>query len=65
MSAGLIKLGSLNLTLLDEEEQKNKINQLSNIFSSIQWDCSIIKLERPMDLSVHLEKQNRMLKNTT
>lgn len=62
MNAALMKIGSLNLTLLDSDEQKLKINQFSNILSSVLWDCSIIKLERPMDLSYHLDKQKDMLK---
>ena len=62
MYAVVMRLGSLNLTLLDSEEQKVKINQFSSILSSLQWDCSIIKVERPMDLSGYIKKQKDLLK---
>ena len=51
MLAKVVKVSSLNLVLLDKEEQKQKIHQFSSVLSSIQWDCTIVKLERPMDLS--------------
>ena len=55
--AKVLKVNSLNLALLDREEQKIKISQFASILASIQWNCSIIKLERPMDLSSQIEKQ--------
>ena len=62
MLARVIKLNSLNLMLLDSEEQKMKINQFASILASIQWDCSIVKLERPMDLTPQIERQKELLK---
>ena len=62
MLARVIRINSLNLILLDKEEQKIKINQFASILASIQWDCSIVKLERPMDLSTQIEKQKELLK---
>lgn len=62
ISAVLMKVGSLNLALLDEEEQKIKINQFSNVLSLIQGDCSIVKLERPMELTGYIENQQENLK---
>ena len=60
--ARVIKINSLNLMLLDREEQKIKINQFASILASVQWDCSIIKLERPMDLSHQIDNQKELLK---
>ena len=60
--ARVIKVNSLNLALLDKEEQRIKINQFASILASIQWDCSIIKLERPMDLTSQIDKQKELLK---
>jgi len=60
--ARVIKVNSLNLALLDGEEQKIKINHFASILASIQWDCTIVKLERPMDLSTQIEKQRELLK---
>ena len=62
ISAALMKVGSLNLALLDEEEQKIKINQFSNVLSLIQGDCSIVKLERPMELTGYIENQQETLR---
>lgn len=62
MLARVIKINSLNLMLLDKDEQKVKINQFASILASIQWDCSIVKLERPMDLKPQIEKQKELLK---
>ena len=62
MLARVIKINSLNLILLDKDEQKVKINQFASILASIQWDCSIVKLERPMDLKPQIEKQKELLK---
>ena len=62
MLARVMKVNSLNLMLLDREEQKIKINQFASVLASIQWDCSIVKLERPMDLRPQIEKQKELLK---
>jgi len=62
MLARVIKVNSLNLMLLDREEQKIKINQFASVLASIQWDCTIVKLERPMDLRPQIEKQKELLK---
>ena len=60
--ASVIKLESLNLALLDPEEQKIKINQFASILRGFRWDCSIVKLERPVDLSNQIAAQNELLK---
>ena len=62
MMARVIKVNSLNLMLLDYEEQKVKINQFASILAAIQWDCTIVKLERPMDLSHQIDNQKELLK---
>ena len=62
LMAKVMKINSLNLLLLDKDEQKVKINQFASILASVQWDCSIVKLERPMDLSTQIERQKELLK---
>lgn len=62
MLARVLKINSLNLALLDPDEQKIKINQFASILASIQWDCTIVKLERPMDLAPQIDKQKELLK---
>ena len=60
--AAVIKLDSLNLSLLDHEEQKIKVNQFASVLRGFRWDCSIVKLERPVDLSKQIAAQNELLK---
>ena len=60
--ARVLKINSLNLALLDKDEQRIKINQFASILASIQWDCTIIKLERPVDLTSQIDKQKELLK---
>ncbi len=60
--ASVIKVDSLNLSLLDYEEQKIKINQFAAILRGMRWDCSIVKLERPVDLSRQINAQAELLK---
>ena len=62
MIAGVIKLDSLNLGLLDPEEQKIKVNQFATVLRGFRWDCSIVKLERPVDLTNQIEAQAELLK---
>ena len=56
----VIKIGCLNLAYLSIEDQKSKIRQMTNAFNLIKGDCSIIKLERPLDLTNAIEKQERL-----
>ena len=60
--ASVIKVDSINLSLLDYEEQKIKINQLASILRGLRWDCTIVKLERPVDLSRQIQTQADLLK---
>ena len=60
--ASVISLDSLNLGLLDPEEQKIKVNQFATILRGLRWDCSIVKLERPVDLSTQIAAQGDLLK---
>ena len=62
MIASVIKLDSLNLGLLDPEEQKIKVNQFASILRGYRWDCSIVKLERPVDLTSQINAQGDLLK---
>ena len=60
--SSVIKLDSLNLGLLDREEQKIKINQFASVLRSFRWDCTIVKLERPVDLTNQIAAQAELLK---
>ena len=60
--AKVIKLDSLNLSLLDYEEQKIKVNQLATVLRGYRWNCSIVKLERPVDLTKQINQQAELLK---
>ena len=60
--ASVIKLDSLNLGLLDPEEQKIKVNQFASVLRGYRWDCTIIKLERPVELSSQINAQAELLK---
>ena len=57
----VIKVGSLNISYLSTEEQHSKMRQLANVFNLINADCSILKLERKLDLTSALNKQERLL----
>lgn len=56
----VIKIGCLNLAYLSVEDQRSKIRQMTNAFNLIKGDCSIIKLERPLDLTDAINKQERL-----
>jgi len=56
----VIRVGSLNISYLSSDEQYSKMRQLANVFNTINADCSIIKLERKLDLTASLNKQTGM-----
>ena len=56
----IIKVGCLNLAYLSIEEQRSKIRQMTNALNVIKGDCSIVKLERPLDLTSAINKQERL-----
>ena len=56
----IIKVGCLNLAYLSIEDQRSKIRQMSNAFNLIKGECSIVKLERPLDLTDAINKQERL-----
>lgn len=56
----VMKVGCLNLAYLSIEDQKIKIRQMTNVFNLIKNDCSIVKLERPLDLTNAIDKQERL-----
>lgn len=58
----VFKVGSVNLAYLSIEEQGFKISQLSNLLKGITNNCSIIKLERPVDVTSSIKKQENLLK---
>ena len=56
----VIKVGCLNLAYLSLDDQRSKIRQLTSAFNMIKNDCSIVKLERPLDLTKDIAKQERL-----
>ena len=56
----VIRVGCLNISYLSNDEQYSKMRQLANVFNLINADCSILKLERRLDLTQSLNKQNGM-----
>ena len=56
----VIKVGCLNLAYLSLEEQRSKIRQMTMALNLIKNDCSIVKLERPLDLTEAISKQERL-----
>ena len=56
----VLKVGSLNISYLSHDEQIAKMRQLANVFNLINADCSILKLERKLDLTTSLNKQTEM-----
>ena len=60
--ARIIKVGSINLAFLSLDEQRFKINQFASLLRGVSYDASIIKLERPMDLSSFIERQKKLYK---
>ncbi len=60
--AKVMKVGSVNLAYLSYDEQRFKIEQLSMLLRGVTYKCSIVKLERPVDVLFAIEKQERLLK---
>ena len=58
----VIKVGSLNLAYLSIEDQRSKIRQMTAALKLIKNDCSIVKVERPLDLTEAISKQERLYK---
>ena len=56
----VIKVGCLNLAYLSIEDQRSKIKQMTNALNLIKNDCSIVKIERPLDLTDAIAKQERL-----
>ena len=53
----VIRVGSLNISYLSLDEQYSKMRQLASVFNSVSTDCTILKLERKLDLTNSLDKQ--------
>ena len=56
----IMKVGCINLAYLSIEDQRSKIRQMTNAFNLIKNDCSIVKLERPLNLTSAISKQERL-----
>ena len=51
---GGIKIGSINLSLLFDEEQKIKVSQLKKILNSIDYPIKIFSIDKPINLDDNL-----------
>ena len=51
---GAIKIGSLNLYLLFDEEQKIKISELKKVLNSIDYPIKIFSVDKPINLDNNL-----------
>jgi hypothetical protein len=56
----IMKVGCLNLAYLSIDDQRSKIRQMTNALNLIKNDCSIVKIERPIDLTDAIAKQERL-----
>ena len=56
----VMKVGCLNLAYLSIEDQRSKIRQMTSALNLIKNDCSIVKVERPLDLTNPIAKQERL-----
>ena len=56
----IMKVGCINLAYLSLDDQRSKIRQMTNALNLIKNDCSIVKLERPLDLTNAILKQERL-----
>ena len=56
----IMQIGCLNLAYLSLDDQRSKIRQVTNALNLIKNDCSIVKIERPLDLTDAIDKQERL-----
>ncbi len=59
---GGIKIGSINLSLLFDEEQKIKVSQLKKILNSIDYPIKIFSIDKPINLDDNLNTLGSKIK---
>lgn len=62
---GGIKVGSINLCLLFDEEQKIKVLELKKILNSIDYPIKILSVDRPIQLDENINILNTKIKQET
>ncbi len=62
---GGIKIGSINLSLLFNEEQQVKVNQLKKVLNSIDYPVKIFSIDKPINLENNLNILGSKIKSET
>lgn len=62
---GGIKVGSINLCLLFDEEQKIKVFEFKKILNSIDYPIKILSVDRPIQLDENINVLNTKIKQET
>lgn len=62
---GGIKIGSINLCLLFDEEQKIKVFEFKKILNSIDYPIKILSVDRPIQLDENINILNTKIKQET
>lgn len=62
---GGIKVGSINLCLLFDEEQKIKVFEFKKILNSIDYPIKILSVDRPIQLDENINILNTKIKQET
>lgn len=60
---GAIKIGSINLSLLFDEEQKTKVSQLKKVLNSVDYPVKIFCIDKPINLDNNLNILGMKIKN--
>lgn len=59
---GGIKIGSINLSLLFDEEQKAKVLELKRVLNSIDYKIKIFSIDKPLSLDENINSLNIKIK---
>lgn len=59
---GGIKIGSINLHLLFDEEQKVKVLELKKVLNSIDYPVKIFSIDKPVELSDNIRALNQKIR---
>ncbi len=62
---GGIKIGSINLSLLFDEEQQTKVSQLKKVLNSVDYKVKIFCIDKPINLESNLNILGSKIKQET
>lgn len=62
---GGVKIGSINLSLLFDDEQKIKVSQLKKVLNSIDYPIKIFSMDKPINLDGNLNCLGSKIKKET